>query len=218
MKDTVIVGVCATGRVVLDCLLAAGRAGEVLGFFDSQTQGTSHEAQYDGFPVVRSLDAQGVRRAVVALGENARRREICEDLKRKGIELVSAVHPSATVTRGVTMGVNVIVGPGAVVGVGSKLGDGVLLNTSCSVDHDCDIGEFASICPGAHLAGTVTVGRQAWVGIGASVVQGLTIGEDTFVGAGAVVVKDLPAGVLACGCPARVVRELADEERGRIIT
>ena len=36
----------------------------------------------------------------------------------------------------------------------------------------------------------------------------LTIGDDSVIGAGAVVTKDVPAGVLAVGNPARVVREL----------
>jgi maltose O-acetyltransferase len=36
----------------------------------------------------------------------------------------------------------------------------------------------------------------------------VTIGSDTVVGAGSVVSRDLPAGVLAVGTPARVVRTL----------
>ena len=42
------------------------------------------------------------------------------------------------------------------------------------------------------------------------VLPGVTIGADTVVGAGSVVTKDLPAGVLALGNPARVVRALHD--------
>jgi maltose O-acetyltransferase len=37
----------------------------------------------------------------------------------------------------------------------------------------------------------------------------VTIGAGTVVGAGAVVTRDLPAGVLAVGNPARVVRQLS---------
>ena len=40
------------------------------------------------------------------------------------------------------------------------------------------------------------------------VLPGVTIGADTVVGAGSVVTRDLPAGVLAVGNPARVLREL----------
>jgi acetyltransferase-like isoleucine patch superfamily enzyme len=41
----------------------------------------------------------------------------------------------------------------------------------------------------------------------------VSIGEDTVVGAGAVVTRDLPAGVVAAGVPARVLREIGDRDR-----
>lgn len=49
-----------------------------------------------------------------------------------------------------------------------------------------------------------------WIGGGVIVCPGVTIGQDTVVGAGAVVTKDLPAGVVAVGNPARVVRKVTD--------
>ncbi len=54
----------------------------------------------------------------------------------------------------------------------------------------------------------ITIGDGAWLGGGVIVVPGVSIGENTVVGAGAVVTKDLPAGVLAVGNPARVIRNL----------
>jgi maltose O-acetyltransferase len=42
---------------------------------------------------------------------------------------------------------------------------------------------------------------------------GVTIGDDTVVGAGAVVTRDLPAGVVAVGVPARVLREIGPGDR-----
>jgi maltose O-acetyltransferase len=54
----------------------------------------------------------------------------------------------------------------------------------------------------------ITLGDNVWLGGGVIVLPGVTIGADTVVGAGAVVAKDLPAGVLAVGNPARIVRRL----------
>jgi maltose O-acetyltransferase len=54
----------------------------------------------------------------------------------------------------------------------------------------------------------IVIGDNVWLGGGVVVCPGVTIGADTVVGAGAVVVRDLPAGVVAVGSPARVVRAL----------
>ena len=55
----------------------------------------------------------------------------------------------------------------------------------------------------------ITIGDNVWLGGGVIVCPGVEIGADTVVGAGAVVTRDLPAGVLALGVPARVVRSVA---------
>ncbi len=54
----------------------------------------------------------------------------------------------------------------------------------------------------------IVIGDNVWLGGGVIVCPGVTIGPDTVVGAGSVVTKDLPAGVLAVGNPARVIRAL----------
>ena len=52
----------------------------------------------------------------------------------------------------------------------------------------------------------------ARVGGGAILCPGVEIGEEAFVGAGAVVTKDVPARAVVVGSPARVIREVAEEE------
>jgi maltose O-acetyltransferase len=59
----------------------------------------------------------------------------------------------------------------------------------------------------------VTVGDGVWLGAGALVCPGVSIGDNTVVGAGSVVTRSLPAGVVAFGNPARVVREIGARDR-----
>ena len=81
-----------------------------------------------------------------------------------------------------------------------------IVNTGASVDHDCVVGDHSHISPQACLAGNVWLGEEVMIGIGAMIVPGRRIGARTVVGAGAVVTRDLPDGVVAWGCPARIVR------------
>jgi acetyltransferase-like isoleucine patch superfamily enzyme len=57
-----------------------------------------------------------------------------------------------------------------------------------------------------------TIRRGARVGGGAILCPGVEVGEEAFVGAGAVVTKDVPPRALVVGNPARVLREVPDEE------
>jgi acetyltransferase-like isoleucine patch superfamily enzyme len=57
-----------------------------------------------------------------------------------------------------------------------------------------------------------TIRRGARVGGGAILCPGVEIGEEAFVGAGAVVTKDVPPRTVVVGNPARVLREVPDEE------
>ena len=59
----------------------------------------------------------------------------------------------------------------------------------------------------------VHIGNNVWLGAGAVVLPGVSIGDNTVVGAGAVVTKDLPAGVVAVGNPARVLREIGEHDK-----
>jgi maltose O-acetyltransferase len=59
----------------------------------------------------------------------------------------------------------------------------------------------------------IALGDNVWLGGGVVVCPGVTIGDDTVVAAGAVVARDLPAGVVAAGVPARVIREIGEGDR-----
>jgi acetyltransferase-like isoleucine patch superfamily enzyme len=57
-----------------------------------------------------------------------------------------------------------------------------------------------------------TIRRGARIGGGVVLCPAVEIGEEAFVGAGAVVTKDVPARKLVVGSPARVLRDVSDDE------
>ena len=57
-----------------------------------------------------------------------------------------------------------------------------------------------------------TIRRGARVGGGAILCPAVVIGEEAFVGAGAVVTKDVPPRKVVVGSPARVLRDVPDDE------
>ena len=57
-----------------------------------------------------------------------------------------------------------------------------------------------------HSPAAVVIGRNVWIGDGVAVLPGATIGDGAIIGANSVVTGEVPAGVIAVGAPARIVR------------
>ncbi|MBD2017959.1 acyltransferase [Microcoleus sp. FACHB-53] len=59
----------------------------------------------------------------------------------------------------------------------------------------------------------VKISSKVWIGFNSVILKGVTIGEGAIVGAGSVVTKDVPAWTIVAGNPARVIREIPENER-----
>jgi acetyltransferase-like isoleucine patch superfamily enzyme len=114
-----------------------------------------------------------------------------------------------------------------------EVGEEVLLSTgmhvhcanAVSIGDWTIIGEYSTIVDSRHLiptehepvrhtlaVGRVAIGRNAWFGAKVTAGSDVSIGDRVIIGAGAVVTEDVPAGTLAAGVPARVVRSLEASE------
>lgn len=208
-RSLLIYGASGHGKVVADAARAAGWG--VAGWADDDDGKKGRELA--GSPVLAIGVDQAAKFAkaqayqvVVAIGDNASRRNIYIALEEAGAILATIVHPSAVLASSAILGSGTVILAGAVVNPDSNIGRNVIVNTSASVDHDNDVGDHVHISPGATLGGSVRVAEGGHVGIGATVRNGISIGRWSIVGAGAVVVRDIESRVVAYGVPARVVR------------
>ncbi len=79
------------------------------------------------------------------------------------------------------------------------------------------VGEDCVVGHGVILHGC-TLGDRVLVGMGTIILDAATIGDDVLIGAGSLVTArtEVPSGVLMMGRPAKVKRELTDQERESI--
>lgn len=63
------------------------------------------------------------------------------------------------------------------------------------------------------LSSPIKLSKGVWVGARAIVLKGVEIGEGSVVGAGSVVTKDVPPWTIVAGNPARIIREISENER-----
>lgn len=216
-KPLVVYGAAGHAKVVFDIVEKQG-VYEILSVLDRyKPTGTKCGTQYVSGTME---DLPGMLRdhpdleVIVAIGDNwARGRISCEIVQLcPDIRFGLAVHPSAQIGSGVTVGQGTVIMAGAVINPAAHVGEGCILNTRASLDHDSVMGSFASLGPAAAIGGGVHIGAYTSLGIGAAVIQEIHIGEHVVVGAGAVVVRHIPDSVVAYGVPARVIhRRLAGE-------
>lgn len=116
-------------------------------------------------------------------------------------------------------------------GMNVSVGDNVYLNTNC-VFLDCaeiKIGNNVLFGPGVHIytayhsvkpnerfvnnkiidiASPVIIGNNVWIGGNVTILPGIKIGDNVTIGAGSVVTKNIPANVVACGNPCKIIKRI----------
>jgi len=154
----------------------------------------------------------------------------------------AAICAQAIVLTGTRIGEGAIIGDQAFVRERVEIGDGTVIGRASGVDNDVRVGArvrvqssvyltayslveddvFVGPCamttndqtmarPGDDLRGAV-LRRACRVGGGSILLPGVEVGEEAFVAAGALVTRDVPARALVMGVPARVVREVPEDE------
>ncbi|WP_339753948.1 DapH/DapD/GlmU-related protein [Algoriphagus aquimarinus] len=95
--------------------------------------------------------------------------------------------------------------PYSFIGPETNIGLGVLVNIRAHIHHECVIGDFSEIGPGAMLLGAAKVGAKCRIGAGAVLLPGVELGDEVIVGAGAVVTKSVLHQSVLVGIPAQPV-------------
>jgi len=206
----VVLGGGGHAAVVIDALQLLGV--QVHGILDpnSELRGTSMMGVVvlGGDELLSEIHNEGATSFVLGIGSvgrSPRRRELFEISARSRLTPLSAVHPTASVSKWASVGEGSVVLSNAVLNATARVGLNVIINTGAIVEHGCVIGDHSHIASGARILGDVRIGQEAFIGAGATVKQGVVIGDRVVIGAGAVVLHDVAPDSTFVGVPARSV-------------
>ncbi len=213
MRKIIVYGASGHAKVLLDILERVSEY-EIVGLIDDNPELAGEEVfghrVLGGREILGEVKNLGVEAGIVGIGDNKIRGALANRVLEHGLELISAIHPSVCISRGVHIGPGCAMMANAVVNADSSLGANVIINTGATVDHDSVICDCVHLSPGVHLAGGVAVGTYSHLGTGVVVIPNISIGAHVSVAAGSVVTKNLPNGIAAAGVPARVMSGQSD--------
>jgi UDP-2-acetamido-3-amino-2,3-dideoxy-glucuronate N-acetyltransferase len=155
-----------------------------------------------------SVGAGAVVFAGARVGEEAILGEQSFVRERSSIGAGSVIGRGSVVDNDVTIGARVRVQTNVYLTAFTVVEDDVFVGPGAITTNDDTMSRHA---PQAPLQGAV-LRRACRIGGGAVLVPGVEVGEEGFVAAGAVVTRDVPARAVVMGVPARVVREVPDED------
>jgi sugar O-acyltransferase (sialic acid O-acetyltransferase NeuD family) len=149
-------------------------------------------------------------RVAAGIGDPASRKSVIDRVVAVGLQPCSLIHPRVERSRWIEFGTGVVVCAGNILTTNIVIGDYAQINLDCTIGHDVELAEYATLAPGVHVSGYVRIGRGAYIGTGAVIINGtceqpLTIGAGAVVGAGACVTRSVEPGVTAVGVPAKVI-------------
>jgi sugar O-acyltransferase (sialic acid O-acetyltransferase NeuD family) len=200
----ILIGYSGHAFVVHGILKAGGK--KVVGYCDVEEKalnpfGLLYQGTESSEKGLQALKQNGF---FIAIGDNNTRSKIYSNLQQKGLLPANAIHPSVIMddsvkiaAHGVMIAANVAINPLA------QIGRGAICNTGCIIEHECIVGDFSHIGPGAVLCGNVKIGDKTFVGANSVIKQGVIIGNNVIIGAGAVVVKNVPDNTTVVGVPAK---------------
>lgn len=137
------------------------------------------------------------------------------------------VGDNAGVRERCTIGDNVVVGRSVTVendttiGARTRIQSGAYVTAYVVIEEDCFIAPMVVTTNDNYMGRTqerfkylkgCTIRRGARVGGGSHILPGIEIGEEAFVATGSVVTRDVPPRKLVMGVPAKVVKDVPEEE------
>jgi sugar O-acyltransferase (sialic acid O-acetyltransferase NeuD family) len=198
-RSLVVYGGGGHGKTLIELIRAVGDY-KLAGVIDDGLEVGSEvmgSVVIGGGEALVALAERGVRMAVNAVGgvgDITSRIAVFERIRKAGLTCPMMMHPSAVVEESARLAEGVQVFSHGYIGSDAQIGFGVIVNTQAVVSHDCHLGDYANIAPGALLAGGVSIGEGTLVGMGVTINLNVTIGPDARVGNSAVVKQDVPGG------------------------
>lgn len=211
-KEIFILGVGHNTIVYIDLVETCGyKVGGLYHFNDERTGEYIH-----GYPVIDSNinlfkkeSLQGLNFAI-SVGNNKIRSELANQIREKGGNVPTLIHPTAVVSRFSKISQGVVAHVYSVIQADAVVGQDTVISYNASVSHTSTIGQSCYLACNSNIGAYIDIQDNVLVGQSAAVVSGkLTyIGHNSVIGAGSIVIQDVEPFSVVAGNPAKLIKKI----------
>ncbi len=177
----------------------------IAGFLDDNPQALNgYECDYQVVGSIKDWKPKEDEEFALAIGSPTLKQKIVENLKCKGANFATIIHPSAMLSEFAHYGEGFIMFPNSKLSANSTVGDFVTLLSS-PIGHDTVIGDYSVISGNCNIVRNVVIGNCVFLAAGVCIAQDVHIGDGAYIGLGSVVLKDVNSYDTVFGNPARVI-------------
>lgn len=130
------------------------------------------------------------------------RKRIVERYRAAGFSFASLVSPDAHISRSAQLAEGSVIFQQVIITAEAKIGAFARVCHGARIFHECCVGDFVTLAPGATLLGRVQVEELSYIGTNSTIVPERKVGKGCKIGAGSVVIRNVPSGRTVFGVPA----------------
>jgi sugar O-acyltransferase (sialic acid O-acetyltransferase NeuD family) len=214
MKDIVLYG---SGGMALEVVQLLEDINEIeptwniLGYIDDLRGG-----QGENNPVVNGYKILGTREIVgdfgpavywvIAVSNPKAKRDIHDALAPYGLKYATLIHPTAKISKNVSIGEGTIVSYGCIVSVNAVLENHIYLNMRTVIGHDTVVKSFTTCLIDCIVAGGVIIGEGVLLGSNCVIKENKTVGNNSKISMGAAVFFDVDENVAVMNRPPKSMK------------
>jgi len=209
MKNIIIIGTGGLAREFASYFGEYSKQVSIIGFL-SKNKEEHHRFSLPGKLFMGEITPEiaGTDFAVICIGNPVLKKSISDRLKVEGFRFPCLVHPQSVVSDRVILEEGVVVSPNCTVSPNVTLKKFSYLNFGVGVGHDCTVGRYVQVNPGAQLGGFTNIDDETIIGSSSTILQGVTIGRSVKIALGSVVYSNVDDNSSMIGNPARRMRAL----------
>lgn len=210
MKNLIIIGAGGYAKSVIDSLDYTNF--NMMGYIDDIKPSDSFHL---GYPVlgnsIECLDNPKDYVYFIAIGNNRKRKNWYDIIKKHGLSLINVIDKTAILSRMAALGEGCFIGKLAILNHGCRVGNNCVINTRALIEHGCEIRDHVNVSTNATLNGDVVCHEGVFIGSGSIINGQINIGGWALIGSGAVVIRDVDENDTVGGVPAKRINSNSDK-------